>query len=167
MYENFFNYIFAVIFPFGQDGWKVLSLVSVIFAFKYFNLWKKDKIIISIFIFLIYGLILAIFSADIISNFEEIQNYFIGWLLPFLLGHAVIDDKNKTNILKIYIYTFSIIILISFLAYFNIIPYRLGYMTFIRDNRLAVLLAWHTVFGCKCGFIFAIPVLLLIILQHL
>ena len=164
--ELFFNYIFAILFPFGQDGWQVLSLISIIFVFKYFNVWKRDKIILSLVFFLFYGLILSLFSNNISTCFGEMQNYFIGWLFPFLLGYAVIDEKHKIKMLKIYLYLFSAIILISFFAYFNIVPEKIGYITFVRDSRLAVLCS-HTMFGGKCGFIFAMLLILFIFKKNI
>ncbi|MBQ3834522.1 MAG: O-antigen ligase family protein [Elusimicrobia bacterium] len=150
--EQIFNYIFAIIFPFGQDGWKVLSLISIIFAIKYFNVWKKDKIILSLLIFLFYGLLLSVFSKDVVSGFEEMQRYFSGWLFPFLLGYAVIDKYHKIKILKVYLIVLSFTILLGFLAYFNVIPDKISYLTFIVDERLGVICG-HTIFGGKSSFV--------------
>lgn len=153
--EIVFNYIFALMFPFGQDGWKVLSLVSIIFAFKYFAVWKRDKIVLSLFAFLLYGSILSLFSNDIFLSFIEMQKYFIGWLCPFLLGMLVIKKTHKIKILKTYIIIFLITIFFGLLAYFNIIPSKILYATFM-DERLLAVLCWHTVFGGKCSFILII-----------
>lgn len=157
--ELFFNYIFAIIFPFGQDGWKVLSLVSIIFLIKHYNAWKKDNIVLSLVIFLFYGIILTFFSPDVVTSFEEMQKYFIGWLLPFLLGYSVSDKEHKLKILKVYLVLFSITIVAGFLAYFNVIPEPISYMTFVQHNRLAVL-CWHALFAGRCSFVLIILLVL-------
>lgn len=153
--EYFFNCLFAIIFPFGQDGWKVLSLVSIIFAIKYFNVWKKDKIILSLLVFLFYGLILSLFSKDVVAGFEEMIRYFSGWLFPFLLGYAVVNETQKRKLLNLYLMVFSFTVLLGFLAYFNIIPDKISYLTFVVDERLGVICG-HTIFGGKCAFVILI-----------
>ena len=150
--EYLFNYVFAIIFPFGQDGWKILSLLSIIFFFKYFNCWKKDRIVFSLFLFLLYGLLLTVCSNNISLSFLEIQSYFVGCFFPFLLGLSVADNKHKIKILNLYLIIFSSILVVGFLAYFQIIPDMIFYATFIRDNRLAILCN-HTIFGGKYSFV--------------
>ncbi|MCR4663707.1 MAG: O-antigen ligase family protein [Endomicrobiaceae bacterium] len=157
--EQIFNYIFAIMFPFGQDGWKVLSLVSIIFFIKYYNIWKKDNIVLSLVIFLFYGLVLTFFSPKIITSFEEMQNYFVGWLFPFLLGFSVSDKEQKIKILKVYLAFFSFTVFLGFLAYFNIIPDKIFYLTFIKYKRLAVI-CWHTIFAGRCSFVLIILIVL-------
>ena len=157
--ELFFNYIFAIMFPFGQDGWKVLSLVSIIFFIKHYNAWKKDNIVLSLVIFLFYGIILTFFSPDVVTSFEEMQKYFIGWLFPFLLGYSVSNKEQKVKILKVYLAFFSFTIFLGFLAYFNIIPDKIFYLTFIQYKRLAVI-CWHTIFAGRCSLVLIILIVL-------
>jgi len=157
--EQVFNYIFAIMFPFGQDGWKVLSLVSVIFAIKYFNVWKKDNIVLSLFIFLFYGLVLTLFSPNIGTSFKELQNYFVGWLFPFLLGYSVSDKEQKLKILKIYLVFFSLTIVVGFLAYFNVISDKFYNTDLMFYDRLAVF-CWHTIFAGRCSFVLIILLVL-------
>ena len=157
--ELLFNYIFAIMFPFGQDGWKVLSLVSIIFFIKHYNAWKKDNIVLSLVIFLFYGIILTFFSPDIVTSFEEMQYYFIGWFFPFLLGYSVSDKEHKLKILKVYLILFSVTIVAGFLAYFKVIPDPISYMTFVKYNRLAVF-CWHVLFAGRCSFVLIILLVL-------
>lgn len=150
--EFFFNFLFAILQPFSKDGWKVLSIISLFFLFKNWKLWKKDNVIISIIIFLFYGLISSLFSEYKSSALQEMSNYTVGWLFSFLLGYSITDSKDKINLIKIYVTVFIITLVAGFLAYFNIIPSQIGYMHLVEYDRIWVF-DGHTILGARCNFI--------------
>lgn len=167
--ELFFNYVFAIMQPFTKDGWKVLSLIALFFMFKNYFIWKKDKIVLSFVIFLVYGFVICLFSPNISVAFKDFSDYFIGWLFSFLIGYSITDEKNKTNLLKVYIFVFAFTIFCGYLAYFGIIPEDIGFYHFIEDyggeRRLAVF-DWPTIFSARCLFVITILLTLLFYIKN-
>ena len=165
--ELFFNYLFAILQPFSKDGWRIVSLFSLFFVFKNWHSWKKDKLILSIFIFLLYGIVLSFFSEYRSDSFEVMTNYSVGWFLSFLLGYSVIKTSNKIKLLKVYICVFMFTLFIGFLAYFNIIPDQIGFLHLIEHlgytNRLIVFDGGPEL-GSRCNFVI-IPCLVLLFFQ--
>ena len=150
--ELLFNYLFAILQPFSKDGWKIVSLFSLFLVFKNWHSWKKDKLILSIFIFLLYGIVLSFFSEYRSDSFEVMTNYSVGWFFSFLLGYSVIKTSNKIKLLKVYLCVFMFTLFIGFLAYFHIIPDQIGFLHLVEYKRLIVFDGGPEL-GARCNFI--------------
>ena len=159
--ELFFNYLFAILQPFSKDGWRIISLISLFFFFKNWNSWKKDKLILSILLFLAYGTIISFFSEYKSDSFKDMSNYFVGWFLSFLMGYAVTETKDKLKLLKCYVFVFMFTLFLGFLAYFHIIPRRIGFLHLIEYGRLIVFDGGPEL-GARCNFVI-IPCLVLLL----
>jgi len=146
------NYLFAILQPFSKDGWRIVSLISLFFIFKNWHNWKKDKLILSIFFFLLYGIILSFFSEYRKESFEVMSNYSIGCFFSFLLGYSITNTSNKIKLLKVYVYVFMFTLFMGFLAYFHIIPEQIGFLHLAEYNRLIVFDGGPEL-GARCNFV--------------
>ena len=147
------NYLFAILQPFSKDGWKIVSLISFIFIFKNWYSWKKDKLILSIFFFLLYGIILSLFSEYRTKSFEVMSNYSVGWFFSFLLGYSIIKTSDKINLLKVYVFVFMFTIFAGFLAYFHFIPDQIGFLHLVEENERLIVFDGGPELGARCNFI--------------
>ena len=150
--ETFFNYIFAVMQPFSKDGWQILSLVSLFFLYKNWQIWKKDKIVISILLFLAYSAVLTLFSPDKAYSFKFLSKYFVGFGFSFLLGYSLNNEQHKEKIIDVYALVFAFTVILGFISYLGFISHRIGNHTFVELNRLCVF-DWATGFAGRCEFV--------------
>lgn len=154
--EILFNYIFAVMQPFSKDGWQILSLImAVILLYKNWRIWKKDTIIISVFLFLLYVSISTLFSPDKIYSFNFLSRYFVGFGFSFIIGYSLNSTKHKEKLISTYIWVFTCLVLFGFMAYVGIIPHKISFYTLVNEGRLCVS-DWATVFAGRCEFIIMI-----------
>lgn len=150
--EIFFNYIFALLQPFSKDGWQVLSLVSLLFLYKNWQIWKKDKIVISILLFLAYAAVLTLFSPDKAYSFKFLSKYFVGFGFSFLLGYSLNSEYHKERVINVYMLVFAFTVILGFISYLGFIPHRIYHHTFVELNRLCVF-DWATGFAGRCEFV--------------
>lgn len=153
--DIFFNSIFAILQPFSKDGWQIVSLVSVIFLWKNWKIWKKDKIVISILLFLLYISISTILSPDKAYSFKFLCKYFVGFGFSFFLGYSLNSNIYKEKIINIFTFIFVFTVFLGFLSYFGIIPEEIYYFTLVKYDRLCVF-DWATGFAARCEFMIMI-----------
>lgn len=144
------NYIFAFGINFSHVIGYIASCLSVIFIYKYWNTIKKDKLILFILIFMIYGFINACFCTYTKDAFEEMFTYLTSWLFPLLLGYLVIDNNKKEKIIKLFILTFTIILVISVLSYCGLFYQEFaGFKLALKGMHLKAT-RWHISCGAMC-----------------
>ncbi len=147
---EFLNYVFAFGINFSHVIGYIASGLSIIFIYKYWNTIKKDKIILFITLFLIYGFIHASFCSYAKDAFEEMFTYLTSWLFPLILGYLVIDNNKKINIIKVFMITFIVILFISVLSYFGLFYQEFaGLKLAIKGMHLRAT-RWHISCGAMC-----------------
>lgn len=144
------NYIFSITQYFSQDVFNITLVISFLFALKY---WKKiisENILIAISAFVLYSLIYTYFVQDVQSAMEnEVYIYAISWLVPFILGYCVTDEKHKHNIIVINIYILAFLTIIGFFSCFGILPEKIFNMRFSKEGLLQINALWHVPFAAR------------------
>lgn len=149
--EFFFNFIFSIIEHFNQDGYRILLFVSfLILIYKYWFLFLKEKILISISIFIIYGIILTCFCDNKDLAFKEITNCFLGWICAFFLGYSVKDKKKNSALIKITIFVFVLTVFLGFLSYFGLLPEKIYFFRLRQYNQIKVGTTSRLIFAARC-----------------
>lgn len=145
------NYIFTITQYFSQDVFNILLILSFIISLKNWKILKSEKILISIGLFVLYGLILTIFVENQkIAFVDEIYIYTFGWLLPFILGYCCLSDKHKHNVVYINIYIFAFLTIVAFFSYYGIFPEKICGMRFSQKGILKINAIWHVPFAARC-----------------
>ena len=161
------NYVFAFGINFSHVIGYIASCLSVIFIYKYWDTIKKDKLILFILIFMIYGFIHACFCTYTKDAFEEMFTYLTSWLFPLLLGYLVIDNNKKENIIKIFILTFTIILAISVLSYFGLFYQEFaGFKLALKGMHLRAT-RWHISCGAICVLAFCFTFIYVLFKENL
>jgi O-antigen ligase len=147
---EFLNYIFSVGIIFSHIIGYVASILAFVFIYKNWNNIKNNKIIIFTFLFLVYGFVLACFCSYTKNAFEEMFTYLTSWFFPFILGYFIVDNYKKEKIIKIYILTFTAIIIVSLLAYFGLFYERFMGAPLALKGKLINANLWHISLGAMC-----------------
>ncbi len=149
--ELFFNFIFSIIEHFNQDGYRILLFVSfLVLLYKYWFLFLKEKILISISIFVIYGIILTFFCENKNLAFNELTNCFLAWLCAFFLGYSVTDKKKNSTLIKITIFVFAVTVFLGFLSYFGLLPEKIYFLRLSQNNQIKVGTTSRLIFAARC-----------------
>ncbi len=144
------NYIFSVGIIFSHVIGYIVSIFAFLFIYKNWNNIKNNKIIIFAFAFLLYGFIRAYFCDYAKDAFDEMFTYLTSWLFPFILGYFIADNYKKGKIIKIYILTFTIVIIFSVLAYFGLFYERFLEAPLALKGKLINANLWHISLGAMC-----------------
>ena len=147
--EYILNYIFSIGVFFSHIIGYVVSGSALILLYRNRDIVKKDKIILFITIFLVYGFIWSFF-AEYKDAFEEMFTYLTSWLFPFLLGCYVFDNNKKEKIIKTYIITFTVVLIFSVLAYFGLFYQEIAGAYLARKSMHLHGLMWHISCGAMC-----------------
>ncbi|MCX5782174.1 MAG: O-antigen ligase family protein [Elusimicrobia bacterium] len=123
MIENllvYANYMFAILMPFSHI-WGYLSVsFGIIFLWNFYKRIEKEKLFYILIIFIVYGLIINLFSGQPNVGYMTLIGYFSHWLLPFVLGYGILKAGYFRNIIWGYFTVFGVIVGISIMAYFGL-----------------------------------------------
>ncbi|MDD5020560.1 MAG: O-antigen ligase family protein, partial [Endomicrobiaceae bacterium] len=163
------NYLFGTGIIFTHITGYILSFASLLFVYKNWKYLKKEKIFISMSLFLIYGFVLACFAGDKTSAFSEMFNYFASWLPPFVLGYYITDKVSKYKILLTYITVFTIVAILSVLAYYGLFYKTIFNGHFAGEGLYGHVNAfiWHISLGAMCVLISSVSLIFLLFKEDL
>ncbi|MBQ3835430.1 MAG: O-antigen ligase family protein [Elusimicrobia bacterium] len=148
--ELVFNYIFSVGIIFSHVIGYIISALAFLLIYKHWNYIKKEKIVLFITAFLIYGFLWIPFCDYQKEAAEEMFTYLTSWLFPFVLGYFIVDNIKKEQLVKIYISVFVVVLFVSVLSYFGLFYERFIDMPLaIKEQHLQGNL-WHISCGAMC-----------------
>jgi O-antigen ligase len=92
----------------------------------------QERFLLLMALFLVYGVLRNIFSAEPLVGWGALFGYFGHWLLPFMLGYGIVDRQFFRKSYRIFCATFVVIIFFSLLAYAGIFYRQIGDMIFVE-----------------------------------
>jgi O-antigen ligase len=130
------NYLFALSMPFTHV---VGYFTAGIAFFLSFTIWKRlrhEKLFFWLKVFMIYGFIRAMFSADPDTGYMAMVGYLTQWIFPFLLGYLIADFTSFKKAFWIYYITFAVLVGFSILAFFGLFFSNFGEFEFAKEGLL-------------------------------
>ncbi len=144
------NCIFTISQYFSQDVFNITLVLSFLFALKHWNSLISENILIAISSFVLYSLVYTYFVQNVqASMVNEVYIYTMGWLLPFILGYCVTENKHKQNIILINIYILAFLVIIGFFSCSGILPEKFFNMRFSEEGILKINAIWHVPFAAR------------------
>ncbi len=158
------NYLFATGIIFTHIAGYILSFASLLFFYKNRERLKQEKIFTAMCLFLGYGFVLAFFAEDKTSAFSEMFNYFASWVPPFVLGYYITDKISKYKVLMLYFAVFTIVAVLSVLAYYGLFYKQIFNGHFAGEGLYGHVnaLIWHISLGAICVMISGISLIFLL-----
>lgn len=123
---RFANYFFAISMPFSHVGGYIAGGIGFLFALSFWKKLRSESLIFWITIFIVYGVLLSIFSAKPMVGLNTMFNYFSHWLLPFILGYSLSKRKFFFTAFWLYYWFLLGLIFFSVLAYFGLFWKSIG-----------------------------------------
>jgi len=163
------NYLFATGIIFTHIAGYIISFASLLFIYKNWKYLKQEKIFLAMSLFLGYGFVLAFFTDEQSKAFGEMFNYFASWLPPFILGYYITDKISKYKTIVLYIAIFTIIAILSVLAYYGLFYKTIFNGHFAGEGLYGHVnaLLWHISLGAMCVLISSISLVFLLFKEDL
>lgn len=163
------NYLFGTGIIFTHIAGYIISFASLLFIYKNWKYLKQEKIFLAMSMFLLYGFILAYFADEKTKAFGEMFNYFASWLPPFVLGYYITDKISKYKIIMVYLAIFTIVAILSVLAYYGLFYKTIFNGHFAGEGLYGHVNAfiWHISLGAMCVLISSISLIFLLFKEDL
>ncbi len=163
------NYLFGTGIIFAYVIGYVVSCFALLFIYENWKYLKQEKIFLAMSLFVIYGFVLAFFTDEKLKAFQEMFNYFRSWLTPFVLGYYITDKFLKYKILQTYLTVFTILAILSVLAYYGLF-YKTIFLGKLAGEGLyghVNALMWHITLGAMCVMVSSISLVFLLFKEGL
>src|SRR3989339_1863779 len=125
-YVNVANLLLGVSIHFTHITGYVLGGIAVLLSWFYFRKLKEEKFLIYLGVFIIYGLIRAVFSTEPAIAYNTVFAYFSHWVIPFILGYIVSSEIAFRRTFWTYYTAFFVLVAFSVLAYFGLFFQKIG-----------------------------------------
>ncbi|OGS24161.1 MAG: hypothetical protein A2314_03710 [Elusimicrobia bacterium RIFOXYB2_FULL_50_12] len=125
-YVNVANLLLGVSIHFTHIAGYVLGGIAVLLSWFYFRKLKEEKFLIYLGVFIIYGLIRAVFSTEPAIAYNTVFAYFSHWVIPFILGYIVSSEIAFRRTFWTYYTAFFVLVAFSVLAYFGLFFQKIG-----------------------------------------
>ena len=147
------NYIFAACMPVTHIGGYAVSLLSVLFIWKYWGKINKEPVFMWLLVFFIYGMMLVPFSGEPKASLGVMTGYLTHWILPFILGYGLTGETKARNMLLVYFAVITAVAALSMLAYYGLFSKVVGGNFFLVEDGLLKAGRSHIAFAALCIFI--------------
>jgi len=144
------NYMFSILMPFTHIGGYLSCSFGVILIWSFYKKIEKEPLFLLISVFIVYGLILSIFSGQPSTGFSTMLGYFSHWFMPFVLGFSLLNPKYFKKIFWTFIIVFGSITFFSVLAYFHLFFPKIGKDFYLVNEGLLKGLRSHIALGALC-----------------
>jgi O-antigen ligase len=163
------NYLFGTGIIFTHIAGYIISFASLLFIYKNWKYLKQEKIFLAMSLFLVYGFSLAFFTDEKSKAFGEMFNYFASWLPPFILGYYITDKISKYKIIILYLAMFTIVAILSVLAYYGLFYKTIFNGHFAGEGLYGHVNAfiWHISLGAMCVMVSSISLIFLLFKEGL
>jgi hypothetical protein len=143
------NYLFAAAMPVSHIGGYFAVLAGLAAAPRTGGRLKKEPAFLGICLFIVYGLCLSVLSREPSVGFHFMAGYVAHWLLPFMLGYAVLRSRVRTTV-RVWGTIFTVLVTASILAYFGVLPGDLGGGLYLAHEGLLKGLRSHIALAALC-----------------
>ena len=153
MIENllvYANYMFAICMPFSHIGGYLACALGLAVLWSFHKRIEKEPVYVWLLIFIIYGLVLNMFSASPEIGSAALVGYFSHWLMPFMLGYGLLKSKYFNKIFWAFVIVFGVIVGFSVLAYFHLFYAKIGKDFYLVNEGLLKGLRSHIALAALC-----------------
>jgi O-antigen ligase len=144
------NYFFALTVPFTHIGGYLGAGVGLLCVGACWKRLRYEKLLVWLLLFIGYGLLRSLFSAQPAIGYGAMFGYAAHWLWPFVLGYGLVDGRSFRRVSSVYVATVIFILVFSLLAYFGMFPPRFGSGFFLVEDGLLKGLRSHISLASIC-----------------
>lgn len=130
------NQLFAISIVFTHIGGYVTGVLGFLFAVPRLNKIIKNNIFKTITLFIVYGLLISTFSNKPSLGYFVILNYFSHWMLPFVLGYFLMEQKHVEKVFWHFYCIFFFLFAFSMIAYFGFFWKSIGNFYLVEEGLL-------------------------------
>jgi len=153
MIENllvYANYMFAILMPFSHIGGYLSCAIGLVLLWSFHKKIEKEPLYVLLLLFIIYGIVLNLFSGIPDVGNGALVGYFSHWLMPFILGYGLVNPGYFKKIFWAYVIVFASIVGFSVLAYFHLFYSQFGKDFYLVNEGLLKGLRSHIALAALC-----------------
>jgi O-antigen ligase len=144
------NYLFAVGMPVTHIAGYAAVFAGLCLFWKYLKELRDEPLFLWLLVFVFYATVRSLFSGEPQIGFAATFGYFAHWLLPFILGFCLKENRTVKRLFWVSYGTFVVIAVLAVLAYFGLFTDQLIPGVYFAREGLLKGLRSHIAFGAAC-----------------